>query len=266
MPFFDDEKPKDECGVFGIFGHPHATELTYLGLYALQHRGQESAGIVSSNGYQFFEHRGMGLVVNVFGSGDLKQLNGHLAIGHNRYSTAGSSTLQNAQPLVRQYRMGPFAIAHNGNLVNAPVIRRELEGKGAIFACTSDTEVIAHLIARSSQIFPEDNIADALSFISGAYSLLFMGNETLIGVRDPYSGHDAVRSILDDSGPADPSHLPAPGDLHLLIEPRHIPGELTRRSLRRDEEERRYALVAVLLVFLESWLLRLNVHESLLLW
>ncbi len=195
----DDEKPKDECGIFGIFGHPDAAQLTYLGLYALQHRGQESAGIVSSDGAQFHEHRGMGLVVNVFGNGELEQLNGHLAIGHNRYSTAGSSTLQNAQPFVRRYKMGPLAIAHNGNLVNAPLIRRELEEKGAIFAGTSDTEVVAYLIARSSQIFPEDKIADALSFISGAYSLLFMGNEMLIGARDPYGFRPLWLGRLDDA-------------------------------------------------------------------
>ena len=184
MYFLDDDKPHDECGVFGIFGHPNAAELTYLGLYALQHRGQESAGIVTSDGDKFSYHHGMGLVVNVFQNGELASLRGQHAIGHNRYSTAGSSTLENAQPLIREYKRGPIAIAHNGNLVNAPRIRSELQDSGSIFTCTSDTEVLAHLIARSRQTLLEDRIIDALLEVRGAYSILFMGRNVLIGARD----------------------------------------------------------------------------------
>ena len=183
---FDDDKPKDECGVFGIFGHRKASELTYLGLRALQHRGQESAGIVASQGQTFSYHRGMGLVTEVFDDMDvLAQLEGHLAIGHNRYSTAGSSNLENAQPLVRQYSRGPLGIAHNGNLVNAYQVRTDLEQTGSIFNGTSDTEVIAHLIARSQQLLLEDRIIDALQEVQGAYSLVFLGKSIMIGARDP---------------------------------------------------------------------------------
>jgi len=181
----DDDKPRDECGVFGVFGHPEAAKLTYLGLYALQHRGQESAGIVTSNGNSFFQHRGMGLVVNAFSNGALDHLDGTMAVGHNRYSTSGTSTLQNAQPFVAQYQRGPLAIAHNGNLVNAFRIRRELEEQGMIFTTTSDTEVLTHLIARSRQEYLEDRLMDALKEVRGAYSLLALGKRVLVGVRDP---------------------------------------------------------------------------------
>ena len=185
-PVLTDDKPKDECGVFGVFGHEKAAELTYLGLRALQHRGQESAGIVASEGQTISYHRGMGLVTEVFSDmKKLAKLEGHLAIGHNRYSTTGSSNIENAQPLVRQYSRGPLAIAHNGNLVNAYRIRTDLESAGSIFNGTSDTEVIAHLIARSQQGLLEDRISDALQEVRGAYSLLFLGKSVLIGVRDP---------------------------------------------------------------------------------
>ena len=188
MEYFDefDDKPKDECGVFGVFGHPKAVDFTYLGLRALQHRGQESAGIVASDGHSFSHHHGMGLVANVFDSEVLAKLTGNIAIGHNRYSTTGGSNLQNAQPMIWEYKRGPLAIAHNGNLVNAHRIRNDLEDIGSIFSSTSDTEVIAHLIARSRQTFLEDRIMDALKEIRGAYSLAFMGKSILIGIRDPY--------------------------------------------------------------------------------
>jgi len=188
MQDFDafDDKPRDECGVFGIFGHPKAAELTYLGLRALQHRGQESSGIAASDGRSFSHHHGMGLVANVFDSEILAKLTGPIAIGHNRYSTAGGSYLKNAQPLILEYKRGPLAIAHNGNLVNARRIRSDLEDSGAIFRCTSDTEVIAHLIARSPQTYLEDRILDALQEVRGAYSLIFMGKSILIGARDVY--------------------------------------------------------------------------------
>jgi amidophosphoribosyltransferase len=180
-----DDKPHEECGVFGVFGHPDASKLTFLGLYALQHRGQESAGIVSCDGNTLYQHRGMGLVVNVFADGSLDRLEGHMAVGHNRYSTSGSSSLQNAQPFVAQYQRGPLAIAHNGNLVNAFRIRRELEEQGQIFTTSSDTEVLTQLIARSRQEFLEDRLIDALKEVRGAYSLLALGKKALVGARDP---------------------------------------------------------------------------------
>ncbi|MCH8291269.1 amidophosphoribosyltransferase [Candidatus Poribacteria bacterium] len=183
---FSDDKPKEECGVFGIFGHPKAAELTYLGLRALQHRGQESAGIVASDRTTFHHHCGMGLVTVVFDEETLSKLKGNIAVGHNRYSTSGDSNLENAQPLICQYKRGPLAIAHNGNLVNAPRIRSDLEDAGSIFRGTSDTEVIAHLLARSQQTYLEDRILDALKEVRGAYSILFMGKSLLIAARDPH--------------------------------------------------------------------------------
>ena len=181
-----DDKPRDECGVFGVFGHPRAVELTYLGLRALQHRGQESSGIVASDGEQFTYHHGMGLVHSVFTNETLAQLKGHIAIGHNRYSTAGESTLENAQPLVRNYKQGPLALGHNGNLVNALHIRNHLENAGSIFSTRLDTEVIFHLIAHSRKNTLAHRIIDALRSIEGAYSFVCMDTETLIGARDAY--------------------------------------------------------------------------------
>ncbi len=180
------DKPKDECGVFGVFGHPRAVELTYLGLRALQHRGQESSGIVASNGERFSKHHGMGLVDAVFNADVLAKLSGHIAIGHNRYSTAGESNLENAQPLVRNYKQGPLALGHNGNLVNAPQIRNHLENLGSIFSTTLDTEVVFHLIAHSRQDSLEDRIFDAFRAVEGAYSFVCMDKTTLMGARDPH--------------------------------------------------------------------------------
>ena len=181
-----DDKPKDECGVFGVFGHPRAVELTYLGLRALQHRGQESSGIVASDGEKLTYHHGMGLVHSVFTDEVLAKLNGHIAIGHNRYSTAGSSTLENAQPLVRNYKQGPLALGHNGNLVNAVQVRNHLENAGSIFSTSLDTEVIFHLIAHSRNQSLEHRIFDALRSVQGAYSFVCMDTETLMGARDAY--------------------------------------------------------------------------------
>ena len=181
-----DDKPKDECGVFGVFGHPRAVELTYLGLRALQHRGQESSGIVASDGEKFTYHHGMGLVHSVFSAETLGKLEGHIAIGHNRYSTAGGSTLENAQPLVRNYKQGPLALGHNGNLVNAVHIRNHLENAGSIFSTSLDTEVIFHLIAHSQKQALEHRIIDALRSVTGAYSFVCMDKTTLIGARDAY--------------------------------------------------------------------------------
>ena len=179
------DRLREECGVFGIWGAENAARLTYAGLYSLQHRGQESAGIVSTDGIEFREHRGLGLVSDVFSGGELEKLRGHVAIGHNRYSTTGGSQLQNAQPLVVNYREGKLAIAHNGNLVNALSLRDEMESQGSIFQTTSDTEVILHLIARSKATEIERMIPEALARCQGAYSLVLLAGETLIGVRDP---------------------------------------------------------------------------------
>ncbi len=181
------ERLKEACGVFGIFGHEQASELTYLGLYALQHRGQESSGIAASDGETFHHHRGMGLVADVFGKkGSLDLLPGHLAIGHNRYSTTGGTKLVNAQPLVIAYKDGPLAIAHNGNLVNAKAVRSKMEQDGSIFQTTTDSEIILHLIARSRESTLMARIADALRQVRGAYSLVFATTSGIIGVRDPY--------------------------------------------------------------------------------
>jgi len=176
----------EECGVFGVFNHPEASNLTYLGLYALQHRGQEGAGICSSDGKQLFIEKSMGLVADIFTEKRLRRLPGYLAIGHNRYSTAGSSVLKNVQPIVANFALGPLALAHNGNLVNATELRGELENEGAIFQSTSDSEVIVHLIAHAKGDDPYERIIQALNRVSGAYSLLILREKELIAVRDPH--------------------------------------------------------------------------------
>ena len=173
------------CGVFGIHGHPEASNLVYLGLHALQHRGQESAGIVSSDGAQLFAHRSMGLVQAGFSPKDLAALPGDRAIGHVRYSTAGGSHLRNAQPFAVDYSRGSIAVAHNGNLTNHEPLREKLEAKGSIFQSQSDTEAIIHLLAMSHQRALPERIADALTQVEGAYSLLFLSERALIAVRDP---------------------------------------------------------------------------------
>ena len=175
----------DECGVFGIHGADEAANITYLGLYALQHRGQESCGIVASDGREHRAHRSMGLVADVFGEKTLSKLRGRHAIGHVRYSTAGGSVLRNAQPICATTDGGPVSIAHNGNLVNAVPIRKELEGRGAIFSSTSDSEVILHLLARSRETAPEDRFIDALSRVKGAYSMVMLTDDALVAARDP---------------------------------------------------------------------------------
>ena len=183
--WLDDDRFHDECGVFGVFGHPEAANLTYLGLHALQHRGQESAGIVSSDGERLHAERGMGHVAKVFSKAHLERLAGTMAIGHVRYSTAGESKLVNAQPLRIEGARGEMAIGHNGNLVNAGIIRAELERSGSIFQTSSDTEVILHLIARSRNEDLEGAIVDALRKVEGAYSLVFLLPAKMIAVRDP---------------------------------------------------------------------------------
>jgi len=174
------------CGVFGVYGHEEASRLTYLGLHALQHRGQESAGIVSCDAGTLKSYRQMGLVADVFTEPILQDLKGPSAIGHVRYSTAGVSQAKNAQPLTMQYSGGKVAVAHNGNLVNAQTLRTRLERDGAIFAGDSDTEVIVHLMARSRAPKLEDQIVEALHQCLGAYSLIFETPTEIIGVRDGY--------------------------------------------------------------------------------
>ena len=182
---YEDDRFHDECGVFGVFGHPEAANLTYLGLYALQHRGQESAGIVASTGNDLNLHRAMGEVEEIFQPGVLAKLKGSSSIGHTRYSTAGDKALLNAQPIMIDCNKGKVAVAHNGNLTNAGEWRRKLEHRGSIFQTNSDTEVIVHLIARSqARNFPAA-LGDALNQLEGAYSLLVLTAEELYAVRDP---------------------------------------------------------------------------------
>ena len=181
----EDDHFHDQCGVFAVQGHGEAANIAYLGLHALQHRGQESAGIVTSDGAQLYAHRAMGLVQDAFNAEQLQKLPGRSAIGHVRYSTAGGSHLRNAQPFAVDYARGSLAVCHNGNLTNADDLRAELESQGSIFSSTSDTEVLVHLIARSKAVALEDRIIDALSRVEGAYSLLFLADDTVLAVRDP---------------------------------------------------------------------------------
>jgi len=178
--------PKHYCGVFGVYGHPNAAELTYYGLYALQHRGQESAGIVTCDGKLFHAHKGMGLVSQVFNGEILHDMVGNMAIGHTRYSTTGSSHLRNAQPLTVDCARGQIAIAHNGNLTNAAKLRDELEARGSIFQTTVDSEIILHLMAQPSLNGHGNNLIQTIRRIEGAYSLVIMTEKELIGVRDPH--------------------------------------------------------------------------------
>jgi amidophosphoribosyltransferase len=182
---YADDRFHDQCGVFGVFGHPEAANLTYLGLYALQHRGQESAGIVASTGNDLNLHRAMGEVEEIFQPGVLRRLRGASAIGHTRYSTAGDKALLNAQPIMIDCNKGKIALAHNGNLTNAGEWRRKLEHRGSIFQTNSDTEVIVHLIARSQARNFSAALGDALNQVEGAYSLLVLTAEELYAVRDP---------------------------------------------------------------------------------
>jgi amidophosphoribosyltransferase len=178
--------PKHYCGVFGIYGHPNAAELTYYGLYALQHRGQESAGIVTCDGKVFRAHRGMGLVPQIFKGEVLHNLVGHMAIGHTRYSTTGSSEMRNAQPMTVDCYRGQIGIAHNGNLTNAYQLRDELEAQGSIFQTTVDSEIILHLLARPNHSGDTNNLVKTMNRIEGAYSLVIMTEKELIGARDPH--------------------------------------------------------------------------------
>src|SRR5213593_3296040 len=193
------DKFHEECGVVGVFGHPEAATLAYLSLYALQHRGQESAGIVASNGEALISHRGMGHVAEIFDQEILGRLGGRLAIGHNRYSTSGSTVLKNCQPFVVEWAQGALAIAHNGNLVNADELRSRLEARGSIFQSTVDSEVIIHLIAASSEATLTGRIIDALSQVKGAYSLVFLTENRVIAARDPGGFRPLVLGRVGDA-------------------------------------------------------------------
>ena len=188
------------CGIFGIHGHPHAAEISHLGLYSLQHRGQESAGIVAAD-IEGNAHaiKRMGLVSEGLSISDVDRMRGDVAIGHTRYSTAGSSTIENAQPVLARFRDGHIALAHNGNLTNATEMRRELEDAGSIFNSTMDSEVLVHRIARSSSEKPEGKLADALKNVEGAYSLVVTIGDTLLAVRDPRGWRPLVMGKLGDS-------------------------------------------------------------------
>jgi amidophosphoribosyltransferase len=193
------DKFKDECGVFGIFGHPEAANMTYLGLYALQHRGQESGGIAASDGEQVRISRAMGYVADTFDGEALSKLPGRMAIGHVRYSTAGESKLANAQPILIDCAHGQMALGHNGNLVNARELRDELVRQGSIFQSTSDTEVIAHLYARSKAGTVEAAIVESVAQVQGAFSLVMLTRDRLIAVRDPHGFRPLALGRLDDA-------------------------------------------------------------------
>ena len=195
----DDDRFHDECGVFGVWNHPEAANVTYLGLYALQHRGQESAGIAATDGVGFHTEKAMGWVADVFGPERLRRLPGHRAIGHVRYSTAGSSNIRNAQPIAATTARGPIAIAHNGNLTNAETLRRDMEKDGAIFQSNSDTEVILHLLARAPAAPLEEQITHALAQVKGAYSLLILTPDAMYAIRDPYGFRPLTIGRLGDA-------------------------------------------------------------------
>ncbi|MDP3704069.1 MAG: amidophosphoribosyltransferase [Candidatus Omnitrophota bacterium] len=180
-----DELVKHYCGLFGIYGHRDAARLTYLGLYSLQHRGEEAAGIVSFDGKTMHTYKGKGLVAEVFDETALHGLPGRMAIGHTRYSTTGSSTVKNAQPLVVTYAKGGLALAHNGNLVNASALRDELEAKGSIFQTTVDSEIVLHLLAHAAHGDFEEGLCESLRQLRGAFTLLLLTERELIGCRDP---------------------------------------------------------------------------------
>ena len=194
------DKFHEECGVVGVFGRAEAANLAYLGLYALQHRGQEGAGIASTNNDGIISHRGLGLVADVFDEEVIRRLDGESAIGHNRYSTSGQTLLRNTQPFVVEYSLGSLAVAHNGNFTNAGGLRADLESNGAIFQSTVDTEVLVHLIAQSRKSNLYDRTIDALSTVKGAYSLLFLSESELIAARDPYGFRPLVLGHFEGGG------------------------------------------------------------------
>ncbi len=231
---YTDDHFHDECGVFGVFGHPEASNLAYLGLYALQHRGQESAGIVSSDGTDLYLHRAMGEVEEIFQPSVLAQLPGSLAIGHTRYSTAGDKALLNAQPIMIDCNKGKVALGHNGNLTNAAEWRRRLEHRGSIFQTNSDTEVIVHLIARSQARNLSGALGDALNQVEGAYSLLVLTQDELYAVRDPRGFRPLVLGKLTTPGGFDSWLVASETCAFDLLNAQYVrevaPGEMVRIS------------------------------------
>jgi len=199
FPAGDMDKFREECGLFGIFRHPEAANLTYLGLYALQHRGQESVGIATSSGDRLQVHKSMGYVADSFDEATITRLNGTSAVGHVRYSTAGESGLKNAQPILIDCAHGEIAICHNGNLVNARELRDALVDAGSIFQTTSDTEVLLHLYARSRAASVEDALVESISQAQGAFSLVLLTKDRLIAVRDPHGFRPLALGRLGDS-------------------------------------------------------------------
>ena len=191
---------KEYCGICGIYGTKEASNLTYLGLYALQHRGEESCGIVSSNGKRTYHHKSMGLVADAFDQVALKKLKGHLAIGHVRYSTTGESILKNAQPFLINCKRGPVAIAHNGNLTNSLKLRDTLEASGSIIQTTMDSELVLHLLVKSKSDDIKESLSKVLPELRGAYSLLLLTNDALIGARDPYGFRPLCIGKLPEGG------------------------------------------------------------------
>jgi amidophosphoribosyltransferase len=197
---FDDDKLHEECGLFGIYGHPEAAAHTALGLHSLQHRGQEATGIVAFDGEHFHAHRGLGHVGDNFSSGTvIVRLKGHAAVGHVRYATTGDTLLRNVQPLFADFAFGGFALAHNGNLTNNHVIREQLQERGSLFQSTTDTEIVVHLIATSARRSVLDRMVDALRQIEGAYSFVALSNDGLIGVRDPLGVRPLILGQLGDA-------------------------------------------------------------------
>ncbi|MBN2032142.1 MAG: amidophosphoribosyltransferase [Deltaproteobacteria bacterium] len=197
--FVSQDHPREACGIFAVYGHEEAAKLTYFGLYALQHRGQESAGIVTSDGGNVMEHKSMGLVPDIFKEEILAKMKGHLALGHVRYSTTGSSLLVNAQPFRVQHLGNMLAIAHNGNLVNARMIRDALESEGHLFQTTTDSEVVLHLAARAMKKGLEEAMCETMSQVKGAYSMVIMTQDTLVAMRDPQGFRPLSLGCLNSS-------------------------------------------------------------------
>ncbi len=193
-------RPKHECGVCGVFGHEDSAKFTYFGLYALQHRGQESSGIVTSNGKNVYVHKDMGLVPEVFSESTLQKLQGHISIGHVRYSTTGASNIINTQPLMVTHKGTTLAVAHNGNLVNSIELRQNLEEQGSIFQTTMDSEVVLHLMARTAHLGLEKALWESFSSLKGAYSILLMTQDTLVAVRDPNGFRPLCLGKLSNGG------------------------------------------------------------------
>lgn len=228
---------KHHCGLFGIYGHPDAANLTYLGLYAQQHRGQESAGICTRDGGPIIRHGGMGLVTEVFNRRILEELRNPVAIGHVRYSTTGSCHNINTQPLLVNYSRGQVAVAHNGNLINAGLLRREYEEHGAIFNTTSDTEVLVHLLAKPGHLDKENPVAHVLSHLQGAYSMLFLFADRMVAARDPFGFRPLVIGRMENGAVVVASETCALEKVDAEFEREVEPGEvvtITNEGMKSD--------------------------------